>query len=71
VVVTCAEGTTARGVLTVYKAQTRRKPVGGAETGGGGSAPESVGLVPLAVAAVMLSGVGAAAARRRAAGRRG
>jgi hypothetical protein len=52
--VRCADGATGSATLTVVAGQTRTKPVGGVETGGGGTATErpsllwAGGLVPLA-----------------------
>lgn len=67
--VRCADGATGAATLTVLGSQTKTKPVGGVQTGGGGTAGGApshlwAGLVPLAGLGGL--GVGFVLLRRRA-----
>ena len=57
--VACAGGGSGQAVLTVVAAQTKEKPIGGAETGGGGADTATGPEVTAGLAGLALSGAGA------------
>jgi len=63
--VTCAEGGSAQAVLTVVAAQTKQKPVGGAETGAGGTVTHPAMITGMASVALGGAAVAWLVVRRR------